>query len=67
VSSFEATRCQPAYKPTLQDEEQYNNGQDYDYAGRARQTPVRAEVAPEGPKAGNDRLEVVVLDKGDGE
>src|SRR5215213_8792277 len=67
ASSFEATRCQPAYKPTLQDEEKDDDGQDYVDGGGARESPVLAEGALEGQEARRRGLEVFVLVEGDGE
>src|SRR5215204_1063992 len=67
ASSLETTRCQPADKPPLQDEEQNNDRQDYVDGGGARESPVLAEVALERQEARRYGLEVVVLDEGDGE
>src|SRR5215211_789828 len=47
ASSLEATRCQPAYKPTLQEEEKDDDGQDYVDGGGAREPPVLAVGALE--------------------
>src|SRR5215210_1988704 len=67
ASSLEATRCQPAYKPPLQDKEKDDDGQDYVDGGGARESPVLDEVLLEGQEARRHGLEVFVLDEGDGE
>src|SRR5215203_343251 len=67
ASSLEATRCQPAYKPPLQDEEQDDDGQDYVDGGGARESPILAEAALESQEARRYGLKVIVLDEGNGE
>src|SRR5215213_164773 len=67
ASSLEATRCQPAYKPTLQEEEKDDDGQDYVDGGGAREPPVLAVGALECQEARRYGFEVFVLDEGDGE
>src|ERR671910_304658 len=67
ASSLEATGCQPADEPPLQDEEQDNDGQDYVDGGGARESPVLAEAALKSQEARRHGLEVIVLDEGDGE
>src|SRR5829696_499072 len=67
ASSLEATRCQPAYKPPLQEEEKDDDGQDYVDGGGAREPPVLAVGALERQEARCYGFEVFVLDEGDGE
>src|SRR5215208_753032 len=57
----------PADKPTLQDGEQDDDGQDYGDGGGARESPRLAEVALERQEARRYGLKVIVLDEGNGE